>query len=199
MILETSPQKIQADTHRLAKDRSGVRPVQFLDLPRELRDIIYRYTVRPADGLAIYHTAKYWSHPASRHLSGISKDCACKQWICTRRGCASRQPAITAVSRQLRHESLAMFYAVNEFVFKIEVVWEHRVWVDDLQHLRVWLEAIGVENVSHIRKLVVYLDHACDYIDSHVAPADRVADYFCRYSVPVPLKFTRMIESSWNR
>lgn len=107
-----------ADDRSPTKGSSGVRPAKFLDLPREIRDIIYEYAVRSPHNLAV----------------------------------ARRQPRITRVSRQVREETLAMFYEKNEFVVFLGIL----TWDAIVRRLKEWLKAIGVANWSHIRALVVY-------------------------------------------
>ncbi|KAK3636523.1 hypothetical protein LTR56_014149 [Elasticomyces elasticus] len=69
----------------------SVKPFRLLDLPRELRDVIYRYAT-----------------VEDEHLL-LSGPCTHQDWP------KAVQPAITRVNRQLRHEILPMFYTENTF------------------------------------------------------------------------------------
>lgn len=70
-----------------------------------------------------------------------------------------KQPAITKVCRQLRQETLPIYYGANEFVIPAQVAWTQDAW---MARVRVsyplakrWLRAIGPDNVRLLRHVTV--------------------------------------------
>lgn len=57
-------------------------------------------------------------------------------------------PSICTVSHQIRAETLPTFYSGNTFTAQLDNA-------QDLETAKSWLEAIGDENVRHLRKLVM--------------------------------------------
>ncbi|KAK3645652.1 hypothetical protein LTR56_003747 [Elasticomyces elasticus] len=81
--------------HRLAVATGAIKPFPFMELPPELRNRIYEKCI---DG------DQYLIIPGDCHHGPDQRD-------------PPLQPAITRVSRNIRIESLAMFYSVNKFEF----------------------------------------------------------------------------------
>lgn len=119
--------------------RSGVRPLDFLDLPPELRNRIYEELLASRSHITIVHD----STPARIHE--------------TVRWCPDllygRQPAITLVSRQLRRETLKLFYSVNTFSVDITTWSRTANGKVDTRLANSWLRAIGKENAACIKKV----------------------------------------------
>lgn len=91
---------------------------RLLSLPPELRNRIYEYVVTSEDCLLIPSICKHRDLPSAE------------------------QPGLTRVNRQLRKESLAMFYTQNIFTAHI-----HRC---DFGFLIDWMNSIGVDNRQRI-------------------------------------------------
>lgn len=70
----------------------------LLDLPAELRTYIFELAVTSEEPLATFHLDKYQNDTRQEAV----------------------QPALTRVSRQLRSESLLLFYACNTFILHTE-------------------------------------------------------------------------------
>lgn len=100
------------------------RPKGFLDLPRELRDEIYEYlVVKPTNTITMLELSPVFHNEVS-----------------------AAQPAISRVSKQIRAESLPMFYKRNLFTAELSNFL-------DLTIAKSWLEAIGNHNAACIRRL----------------------------------------------
>ncbi|KAK5124522.1 hypothetical protein LTR85_001739 [Meristemomyces frigidus] len=116
---------------RLKKEdaSAGVRALDFLDLPAELRNRIYEHVVVAADS----GTIKIWSSMDAGYNG------------------SHRQPAITMASRQLRGETLSTFYALNSFVIRLQ---PRNAWAAIIEfhtnNLNKWLKAIGEHNIKDI-------------------------------------------------
>lgn len=107
------------------ESQQGVRSIDFLNLPAEIRNRIYEYAVTTSDGRSIEIGHRY---PHVIHTGNA-------------------QLTITRVCRQLRHETLAMFYSMNHFVAYLEpTTREH----PNKFRVTQWLIAIGEENAKHI-------------------------------------------------
>ncbi|KAK5119417.1 hypothetical protein LTR85_007517 [Meristemomyces frigidus] len=130
---ELGPSSTVTELERLCKYlKQGVRAIGFLDLPAELRNRINEdVVIKPGGGEIEIRPVYYAPHHGQ-----------------------SQQPAITRVCRQLRRETLPMYYAANRFV--TSVGWMYNV-EEDLPEKAVskWLEAIGEESSKHIRHLFV--------------------------------------------
>lgn len=96
----------------------------LLDLPAELRDYIYSFVVAKTTN-TITMLFDYRCY-----LDEIS----------------ASQPALSRVNKQLRHETLATFYASNTFNAQLDNA-------ADLATAKRWLRAIGDANVRNLRKL----------------------------------------------
>ncbi|KAK4892308.1 hypothetical protein LTR27_009142 [Elasticomyces elasticus] len=109
-----------------------------MDLPPELRNRIHEYTVRYTD---YEYTMRYECSPASPRHEVLARGAAIDLTWRLSRGYPAWQPAITKVSRQLRQETLAMFYATNRFVLDLGA--------------NMWLRAIGPVNAAHIKDFTI--------------------------------------------
>jgi len=101
-----------------------------MDLPRELRDSIYENVFTPETGEVISIDKHSAYRPQSRAV----------------------QPAITRLSRQIRKETLPMFYALSSFELRLDGVTLHQ----STEVLKKWIEAIGAENARRITNLKVH-------------------------------------------
>ncbi|KAK4892302.1 hypothetical protein LTR27_009136 [Elasticomyces elasticus] len=119
--------------------KEGVRPLQFMELPAEIRSLIFEY--------AVSYEAWPCYDITTIHLQGMR---------CTdsRYGTPAAQPPITRVSRQVREETLAMFNGVNHFLIELcphKTAQGHVVAASG----KSWLDAIGEKNVKMIKKVTI--------------------------------------------
>ncbi|KAK5117196.1 hypothetical protein LTR85_008964 [Meristemomyces frigidus] len=117
----------------IGNSQRGVRALDLLDLPPEIRNCIYEYAVVMPEGEAIEIRTQYY---APHHGQG-------------------QQPVITRVCRQLRRETLPMYYSMNRLTTSVG-------YIEDVQTQKIavnaWLAAVGETNAGHIRRLVVGYD-----------------------------------------
>ncbi|KAK5686568.1 hypothetical protein LTS10_002688 [Elasticomyces elasticus] len=99
----------------------SVKPFRLLDLPRELRDAIYSYAT-----------------VVDEHLL-LSGPCKHEDWP------TAVQPAITRVNRQVRQESLPIFYGDNTF--------EAHMTAFDFGYFLSHMQIIGSRNLTCIRHI----------------------------------------------
>ncbi|KAK5687711.1 hypothetical protein LTS10_001851 [Elasticomyces elasticus] len=114
--------------------KEGVRPLKFLELPAEIRNVIYEHTVKVQSKI----------FGDSITVGNMSMTCDC-----------ARQPPITRVSRQVREETLAMFYSINHFVIQADCIF---VMMDPASLWRIakaWLGAIGQEHAESIKDITI--------------------------------------------
>ncbi|KAK5687713.1 hypothetical protein LTS10_001853 [Elasticomyces elasticus] len=116
----------------------GVRPLHFLELPPEIRDQIYELAVKCRDCL----TKDMIRLEAKSAWAGLPRNPAL-------------QPAITKVSRQLRGETLPMFYGINEFCVIGNDADNGKIQSGDAQVCK-WLNGIGVQNAQMIRSFQMF-------------------------------------------
>ncbi|KAK5721187.1 hypothetical protein LTR17_014828 [Elasticomyces elasticus] len=114
--------------------KQGVRLLQFMDLPPELRNRIHEYTVQSHE--------RCWEETTDIHI------CYDFQIF------AALQPAITKVSRQLRRETLAMFYATNSFVVELDRLNTDEQTTGKFPAIS-WLGTIGAVNRAHIKNFTI--------------------------------------------
>ena len=99
-------------------------PEGLLGLPAELRDCIYALIITKATNtITMLFDYRCYTDEIS----------AC-------------QPALSQVNKQLRRETLATFYTTNIFNAQLDNA-------ADLATAKRWLQAIGDENVRHLRQL----------------------------------------------
>ncbi|KAK3648924.1 hypothetical protein LTR22_013149 [Elasticomyces elasticus] len=99
----------------------SIKPFRFLDLSRELRDVIYTYALVTDDPLLVSEACEHIDWP-----TGV-------------------QPALTRVNRQVRMESLPIFYGDNTF--------EAHVVSLDFGYLLSYMHGLGPQNVSYMRNM----------------------------------------------
>ncbi|KAK5712106.1 hypothetical protein LTR15_012175 [Elasticomyces elasticus] len=118
--------------------KKGVRPLQFMELPAEIRNRIHEYTV---------------SYCNEYHFDSSTKDdeIAFTKWS---DGHAALQPPITKVSRQLRSETLEMFYATNRFVLALGHISRIEL-VQGNFRARKWLRAVGTVNAAYMKDFTI--------------------------------------------
>ncbi|KAK5712114.1 hypothetical protein LTR15_012183 [Elasticomyces elasticus] len=114
--------------------KDGVRPLKFLELPAEIRNRIYTDTVKLQ--------SKIFGDSITIGSMSISSNCA-------------RQPPITRVSRQVRKETLAMFYSINHFVIQADTIFglmdAESLW----RIANAWLGAIGQQHAKSIKDITI--------------------------------------------
>lgn len=103
------------------------RPTKgLLDLPRELRDQIYEYLVfKPKNTITMLPNYGSFQSVVS-----------------------AAQPAICGVNKQIRSETLPIFYGSNLFLAEISES-------TDLAIAKNWLSAIEGDNICHLRRLAL--------------------------------------------
>ncbi|KAK3626782.1 hypothetical protein LTR56_019600 [Elasticomyces elasticus] len=121
--------------------KQGVRPLQYMDLPPELRNLVHQYVVD------YYHYQYSLYKRTQSNEIGFSLVYSFE----------AVQPAISRVSRQLRTETLAMFYATNRFVLDLTWMGVSKVegWV---LLVGSWLTSIGAVNARHIKSFTIRYD-----------------------------------------
>ncbi|KAK3674543.1 hypothetical protein LTR78_005629 [Recurvomyces mirabilis] len=121
-------------------ERQGVRPLDFMDLPPELRSRIYEMVLRFdhfGDRVIQFdQTPMFWFEikPGYRHP-------AC-------------QPAITRVSRLLREETLKMFYSINTFSISLPEAFA-TLEAGRKPEFEQWLEGIGETNAARVGRVIL--------------------------------------------
>ena len=95
-------------------------------LPPELRDQIYEYIVlKPRTTITML----------TNHA-------------CVQSEVSAGQPALSYVNKQLRAETLPLFYSSNTFLAEVSDIY-------DLEIAKQWLAAIGDSNVRHLRRVAL--------------------------------------------
>ncbi|KAK5705563.1 hypothetical protein LTR97_002682 [Elasticomyces elasticus] len=137
--------------------KQGVRPLQFMDLPPELRNRIHEYAVRYYD--------QWMTDSGTRNHEILTA-----KWS---ESYAAMQPAITKVSRQLRSETLEMFYATNQFVITLDYITSIEVDEGTFKASK-WLRAIGTVNATHIKDCTILFTprYLCVPIEEILAKTD---------------------------
>lgn len=106
---------------------SEIHPAnRLLDLPPELRDLIYEYIVlKPKNTITMLPNFNCFASEVS-----------------------AAQPALIRVNKQLRSEALPMFYNGNVFLAEVSDT-------IDLHTAKRWLTSIGEHNIRHLRRLAL--------------------------------------------
>lgn len=114
----------------------------FLNLPAEIRNMIYAFTF-PGD-----------------YECGLRHS---KRWRCTacRREIGAKPPALLSVSRQVRQEALAVYYKQEIFVLGIQrtdftnpTPSSTQSLEQSIRRIEQWADVVGPENVATIRRFV---------------------------------------------
>ncbi|KAK3657574.1 hypothetical protein LTR56_002349 [Elasticomyces elasticus] len=133
--------------------KEGVRPLKFMDLPPEIRDQIYEY--------ALKCRTSNWVFRGQQNEGKIQLNAskgALKSFSLEDQHHPATQPSLTRVSRQLRAETLAMYYGINSFELRLDQgddiphVKAHNV--EQMQALK-WLAAIGPSNAQLIKNIKI--------------------------------------------
>jgi hypothetical protein len=98
----------------------------LLDLPQELRDQIYGYLMLKQ----------------KTHITMLP------HYSCSQSLVSAAQPALCYVNKQIRTETLPIFYSSNLFLAELSDD-------TDLAVAKNWLAAIGNENLRHLRRLAL--------------------------------------------
>lgn len=135
--------------------KDGVRPLQFMKLPAELRNRIYGYVM-------VFRSRKTRLPVRITFTVGLMAKLHPEYALSKAYGAhAAKQPAITRVSRKLRHETLAMFYSLNHFQIRLGL---SSMLAQDSRAQAIeealagnweahrWLQAIGTGNVELIKE-----------------------------------------------
>lgn len=98
----------------------------LLELPKELRDHIFSYIlIKPQNTITMLSN----SH-------------------CFQSEVSASQPTISKVNKQLRAETLPIFYSSNTFLAELSDP-------EDLTTAKNWLAALGDRNIRHLRHLIL--------------------------------------------
>ena len=141
---------------KVSKDR-----MSFLSLPAELRTRIYELvTIPQSDRETNYETGyTFRKQPAirigcrnilgsaSRHMQNTPAGRNCRGW--------ALQPSITRISRQVRTESLPVYYGANEFFFEPYDRKENANTPVEFPYVQRWLKAIGPENRNLLKTVSI--------------------------------------------
>lgn len=119
--------------------------ISFMTLPPELRNRIYQLTLLPSKG----------DSGCVDNTTAIDLKTPNSTW--------TRQPALTKVSRQIRAESLPLYYGLNKFVVRISQTRSYRSTVKQCSFGKslssdcaaVWLSRIGKANIDLIKDLEI--------------------------------------------
>ena len=115
----------------------------MLTLPAEIRNRIWEMCVSGRGGC---HGEEGVS-PYSIFIGIAASKRPAVEWLSSQ---AAVQPQITRVCRQIRDESLGLFYGTNQFEIEL-IAWA--IDSDDPErycHASSWLRAIGPENTKHL-------------------------------------------------
>ncbi|KAK5721181.1 hypothetical protein LTR17_014822 [Elasticomyces elasticus] len=109
-------------------------------LPAEIRKRIFEYAVS---------SFTQYKDKATIELQGIHSYGGFYEWT-------AAQPAITRVSRQVRADTLAMFYGTNHFIVEFRYVQSVTLAKVEDHKASQWLEAIGPQNAAAIKAITIY-------------------------------------------
>ncbi|KAF2170637.1 hypothetical protein M409DRAFT_19452 [Zasmidium cellare ATCC 36951] len=114
-------------THTPIEDNHSHNPTAtVLGLPQELRDLILAHIlIKPTNTITML-----------------------PNFTCHANEISALQPPVSQVNRQLRHETLPVFYSANTFTAQLDNA-------VDLDIALAWLTAIGDDNISHLRKIIL--------------------------------------------
>ncbi|KAK4498070.1 hypothetical protein PRZ48_010726 [Zasmidium cellare] len=173
------------------RETANVRPLKFFDLPREIRDVIYEYVVKPSDGLPITlnkcprRTGCAWAQQTVDIFNPMRSRYP-EEYV------HGEQPAITRVSRQLRQEALPLFYHVNVFAVCLARdahppdpnTWYFARYLENqdksvggVELLANWLVGIGEKNVSDLAKITAHYTEEKEkewLLELDLVPVDRL-------------------------
>lgn len=85
----------------------------------------------------------------------------------------NEQPAITRVSRQIRQETLPIFYGANQFVIYMNIRSHERHDIVSVPGATAWFETIGPQNFKMLKSLVLYYGEYRGRKWKNLAPASR--------------------------
>ncbi|TKA61863.1 hypothetical protein B0A49_12590 [Cryomyces minteri] len=118
-------------------------PSRFLELPAEIRNLVYEMVTVQEDSIIMYCTYSYHKHYKNydhdHHYNHAHADALAEKY----------QPAITRVSRQLRAKSLATYYSLNSFEINIENPNSVKAFIR-------WIRGVGAINASNVQHLVLH-------------------------------------------
>ncbi|KAK5714478.1 hypothetical protein LTR15_010660 [Elasticomyces elasticus] len=151
-ILKTRLARLRTKWARLPQKAPQMS--RFLNLPPEIRNLIYEYTMTAKGTLFVQvRLYDFWSLSQYNLVVDSCPHCYNKSSIC-QYATLPVQPPITEVCRQLRAETITMFYAVNSFAVKTEGP-SREANVDIFVR---WSNAIGSHNRQAISRLYI-----CDH------------------------------------
>jgi len=118
------------------------RPVGLLNLPAELRDQIYQYTlVRPS---TIHIVDPLGCLENTLHMTASSWDMTAAAWLKLHerdRKPSSHQLALLQICRRVRYEAEPIFYGANTFLLTSPSV------------MMAWLDLLGTERQGMVKSL----------------------------------------------
>ncbi|KAK4892304.1 hypothetical protein LTR27_009138 [Elasticomyces elasticus] len=127
--------------------KEGVRPPKFLDLPPEIRDQIYACALK-------YRERRLKGRPNEFTIQLDEAYGPLKRSYPKGQFHPVTQPSLTRVSRQLRTETLSMYYSINSFELRLDDASVKVKKVEQMQALK-WLAAIGASNAQLIKDITI--------------------------------------------
>ena len=135
-------------------EREGI--FAFLKLPAEIRNRIYEVAlicdhVTDLRNILVTAPRRNWSHMGSSHVMRSRRYSLTDEYTAKNLQRIIQQPAITRLCREIRQDTLAMFYSQNTFL--VDMCGENSYPVEATTK---WLKGIGSQNRRLLKDL--YLD-----------------------------------------
>lgn len=125
-------------------------PTPFLNLPAEIRNAVYETALE--DQLQHDKQDDYLRHTGERTFTLLNT--LSRQFTSTFNPPCPTEPALTRACRQIRRETLPMYYGTNKFTlysYETTFVWSRLQ--ESIKAGRRWLTHVGQEKAKMVRKL----------------------------------------------
>ena len=125
-------------------------PTSFLNLPAEIRNAVYETALK--DQLQHDKQDDYLRHTGERTVTLLNA--LSRQFMSTFKLPCPTELALTRACRQIRRETLPMYYGINKFtLYSYETTFVWSQLQESIQAGRRWLTHIGQEKAKMVRKL----------------------------------------------
>jgi hypothetical protein len=150
---------MSAEQRRKAHDlvqqvKNRLQPFRFLDLPLELREIIYGMALDTSEHSEFYEYGfqDYFGllPPMTNRVQALR--------ITEYQPCRTRNPSLLHVNRQVRSEAGKIYFRGNQFELWIDN--KYSVWT--LLEVKLWLETIVGDFAVHLRDVRVHVGQLAD-------------------------------------